>query len=275
MFDYFSILLVFVVWVSQQTQPGSCPLTRVFSAGPKCWPRNGGRWRRRRPETKTFQDFVGLTRESSKESVGVCWRARHDTGIVSSWKIKILICIPDSSDGFRGTQALRVPSILWRSQAANAVSGNFGRFSSDLMWFVHFWIIESILAFSGLIAFWSACLSSRQELLPGGTCLENLRCPLHSFWPRSIGGSVRFFFEAYFQGFESIFSHPPNLHPIACSWFKLLLEPAPKEMRHRWRDQRKIFPTSCFSGQLSAFQQDAADLSVLLKWRQYVQMYFI
>lgn len=143
--------------------------------------------------------------------------------------------------------------------------------------------------FSGLIAFWSACLSSRQELwriiffcqfialqcaLPGGTCLENLRCPLHSFWPRSIGGSVRFFFEAYFQGFESIFSHPPHLHPIACSWFKLLLEPAPKEMRHLWRDQRKIFPTSCFSGQLSAFQQDAADLSVLLKWRQYVQMYF-
>ena len=24
LFDYFSILLVFVVWVSQQTQPGSC-----------------------------------------------------------------------------------------------------------------------------------------------------------------------------------------------------------------------------------------------------------
>lgn len=112
MFDDFSILLVFVVWVSQQTQPGSCR-NQSFLPGPKFWLRNGGRWRRRRPETKTSQDFVGLTRESSKESVGVCWRRQGLT--LASRSVFSLFVEDKNSD-------LHPRFIRWVSRHASAQS---------------------------------------------------------------------------------------------------------------------------------------------------------
>ena len=75
--------------------------TEAEEAGNEDFPRILLVWKENPP--KNVLEYVG-------EGQGMTLASR--SVLVSSWKIKILICILDSSDGFRGAQALRVPGIL-------------------------------------------------------------------------------------------------------------------------------------------------------------------